>query len=201
MEIDIEVPNGVEIAAFFEQLSVAIDEQTPALFRSLGDVLVADVKKRIITSNTGTWAPASKWLRAKTGQSKVLLGAEKYVRASITRAALKIVGRSGKWTLTQHHEGFVNKLADPSERRDQHGRVVLKIKDPDAINLYRELRKTREGKVVPRASVFAFIPKKAGITPARQIWPTQDQADALTRPVFSRWLNGLVKQVGGALIR
>lgn len=200
VSVNVELINGQEIEDFFTSLPVQIDLQKAVLFRSLGDALVNDVQERIRTSNRGTWAPASKWLRAKTGQSKVLLGAEKYIRAQITKNALKIIGKSGKWTLTQHHTGFENALRDPSEEVDEHGRVVIKIKDPRVLNLYVEMRRKRDGSATPRASVFAFAPKRAGRTPARQIWPTEAQANAISEPIASRWFAKVIQDAGGRLI-
>jgi hypothetical protein len=198
--VNVELINGQEVIDFFTNLPVQIDAQRGTLFRSLGDALVNDVKDRIRTSNNGAWAPASKWLKAKTGQSKVLLGAEKYVRAQITKDSLKIVGKSSKWTLTQHHLGFENKLLDPSEPIDSHGRVVIKIKDPRVLNLYVEMRRKRDGTTVPRATVFAFAPKKPGRTPARQIWPTEMRANVIANPIASRWFAKVIQDAGGKVL-
>lgn len=177
----------------FLGLSRALTEQQPALFRSLGDALVSDVKRRIMTSDGGAWAPCSKWLKAKSGQSKVLLGAEKFVRAKVTEAGLRVVGKSGKWTLTQHHEGFENDLADNGDKFDAFGRVIIKIKDAAPLALYQEFRQKRDGTKVPRAAVFAFVPKRAGKTPARKIWTGGEEARAIIQPIASRWLNKIVE--------
>jgi hypothetical protein len=197
---DIILVNGKETQAFLNEVNEAVVTERPSLFRSLGEVLVADVKRRIMTSDDGKWAPASKWLRAKTGQSKVLLGAEKFVRYQFTRDMLHVLGKSGKWTLTQHHEGFENKLVDPSEPRDPYGRVILKIKDGNPLKLYVEMRRKRDGTVTQRTQTFSFIAKKIGRTPARKIWANEQEVIKMATPVSSRWFETLIRKAGGSLV-
>jgi hypothetical protein len=72
---------------------------------------------------------------SKTGQSKVLLGAEKYVRSRVSPRRLEIVGKGGKWNLDMHHQGFENALLDPNEPQDDHGRVILRLRDPRPLGL------------------------------------------------------------------
>lgn len=198
---NIEIINGQAVQDFIKKLQRMLQEQQPTLFRSLGDYFVKDAQDRIKTSDNGAWAAGSKWLKAKTGQTKVLLGAEKYVRMSVTQQGLKILGKGGKWSLTQHHEGFTNQLTDPSEKFDEHGRVVIKLKDPTVLNLYTEFRKKRDGSVTPKSQVFAFVAKKAGVTPARKIWLNAQEAEAAAQPIISRWLGKVVADAGGSLVR
>jgi hypothetical protein len=196
--IEIKLEGFDELLAATGKLPKAISSQLPALFRSLGVALVDNVKSRIISRDGGTWAGASKWARAKTGQNfPTLLGAEKYVRMSVSGTTLKVFGQTGKsWTLTQHHEGFQNELSSADEERDSAGRIVLQIKDPVPLNLYAEYRKKRDGSVVPRASVFCFVPKRAGQTPARRIWPTEAEANEIAQPIGSRWLEKVKQEAG-----
>lgn len=198
--IEVQLRNGVETKDFLRKLEVALREQLPSLFRTLGDTYVADVKHRIISQDDGKWAPASKWLKAKTGQSRVLDGMEKYVKARISATQLAIVSTAIGWSLSMHDQGFENKLVGPRESLDGHGRVELKIKDGRPLNLYVELKRKRDGSTVPRSQTFAFVPKKPGHTPARKIWPTADEAVRLGNPIASRWLNQIVKAAGGSLI-
>lgn len=200
MPIKVEFPDGVKAKDYLAKLNSAINEGMPSLFRSLGDIYVADVKHRIISQDDGKWAPASKWLKAKSGQSVVLDGTEKYVKARVTKNALSIYGSQRGWSFTQHHEGFENALVGPGEERDAHGRVVLQIKDPRPLNLYVEYRKKRDGSSIPRATVFAFVAKRAGRTPARKIWATAEEAIRLGQPTASRWLAKIVKDTGGSLV-
>lgn len=195
--MEVIVSGVAEAKAFFNAVRERIASELPTLFRSLGDVLVADVKQRIITSDGGAWAPASKWLRAKSGQSKVLLGMEKYVRFRLSRGNLKILGKGGLWTLTQHHEGFVNQLAGASEKFDIDGRVLIPIKDAEPLGLYAEMRRGRMGG--QRAQVFAFVPKRAGRTPARKVWTGGEEAAAMCQPIASRWLERIVEDAKAAM--
>lgn len=200
MPIEVTLENGVEAQAFFAKVNEAIRTELPSLFRSLGDVYVADVKRRIVTSDGGSWAPASKWLRAKTGQSKVLLGVEKYIKARISNNKLSIVSTARSFSLSDHDKGFTNAVEGPGEKHDEHGRVVLNIKDGRPLNLYTEMRK-RRGVAAPVSQTFAFIARKAGVTPARKIWPTVPEAISLGQPIGFKWLEALVKQAGGNLVR
>lgn len=202
MPIDVQFIGYTDAKKALADIETGIAEGLPSLFRSLGDLYVENVKHRIITRNDGQWAPASKWARAKTGQAfPTLLGAEKYVKARVTKNSLSIVSTARGWSLTQHHDGFENKLTGPGDKFDSNGRVVLKIKDPRPLNLYTEMRKARNGKQTPRSTTFAFKPRKPGHTPARKIWPTADEAISLGQPIASRWLNQIVTKAGGSIVR
>jgi hypothetical protein len=180
--ITIAIVNGRETSHVLETLDGYITSQKEPLFRSLGDAIVANVQRRIKSQDGGRWTKASKWLRAKSGQSKVLLGAEKYVRSRVSPRRLEIVGKGGKWTLDMHHQGFENALLDPNEPQDDHGRVILRLRDPRPLGL--------------KAKTFAFVPHRAGHTPARKIWPNHEEADRLIAPLASRWLAMLAKEAG-----
>lgn len=200
MPIQVEITNLKEAKAILAAIDRGITDGMQSVFRSLGDVYVADVKRRIISQNDGTWAPASKWLKAKTGGTRVLDGAEKYVKARISQKQLAIVSTARGWSLSDHDQGFTNKLVGPGDSLDKDGRVELTIRDPRPLNLYTELRKKRDGTSVPRSTTFAFKPTRAGVTPARQIWPTAEQAIKLGHPIASRWLTEIVKKAGGSVI-
>jgi hypothetical protein len=200
MAIHVTLTNGVEARDFLRRLDQRIKDTLPALFRSLGDIYVADVKHRIISQDKGRWAPASKWLRAKKGHSRVLDGAERFIRARVNASRLAIVSTARGWSLTQHHDGFENQLTGPKDQFDDQGRVVLKLRDGRPLNHYVEMRRKRDGSTTPRASVFAFIATKAGVTPARKIWPNTDEAIRLGNPTASRWLNKVVREAGGSIV-
>jgi hypothetical protein len=189
--MEIIVKNAEEARAALQAIREKITSELPSLYRTLGDSLVENVKRRMVTSDDGRWAPGSKWLRAKTGQNKVLLGQEKYVRFRIAGGTLKILGKGGKWTLTQHHEGFVNDLAGSGEQFDEHGRVILKIKDGNPLNLYVQMRRSGLGQ---QSQVFMFVPKKVGKTPARKIWPTGEETAVIGQPIATRWLERVVAE-------
>lgn len=199
VEIVITLVGFDKVKNFTSEMRTAYQRGITVLFRSLGVALVENIRHRIISRNEGQWSPASKWARAKTGQNfPTLLGAEKYVKMSLTSKALLIYGRTGKsWTLTQHHEGFTNELKGPEEEQDEHGRVVLHIKNPEPLSLYAEYRKNRKGETVPRATVFAFKPMRPGVTPGRKIWPTAGEATLVAQPIASKWLQKMVEEAGG----
>jgi hypothetical protein len=199
--IQVTLRNGVETKAFLKKVEIALREQLPSLFRTLGDVYVHDVKKRIITQNNGMWAPASKWLKAKNGHTRVLDGMEKYVRARVSQKQLAIVSTARNWTLSMHHEGFENKLVGPGEKMDQHGRVELKIRDGRPLNLYTELKNRRDASKGVRSQTFSFVPKNPGRTPPRKIWPREDEAIKLGNPPASAWLRKIIRDAGGSLVR
>ncbi len=194
VEVQVKIVNEEKIEAMFKSLGTSINEKLPLLYNAVGPALVTNIRRRIQSQDGGKWQPASKWLRAKSGQSQVLKGAERYVNYRIAAKGLEVLGKGGKWTLTQHHEGFENKLADPSEPRDGHGRVILTIKDAAPLHLYQEFRRRRNGQRVGVKTTFAFVPQKPGHTPARKIWPTQAEAQRIVDPLSSRWLTKLVQE-------
>lgn len=197
---EVKVLNGEEAQVFFDRLKTALSDQRIDLFRSIGAQAVKRVQHRIVTQDDGRWAPVSKWIRAKTGQEKALLGTEKFIRFTATRNKLRVVGHGGKWTHTQHDEGFQNELESPTEKHDERGRVVLKIKDARPIAIYQETRRVK-GQQVARATVFAFKPKRRGRTPARKIWDTPEEVLEYADPIASRWLEKVVMETGGSLVR
>lgn len=195
MQLEITFVGLKEAIAAYAGLQEQLETGIPRLMLTLGTALVEDVKTRIIRRDNGSWAPASKWARAKTGYSfPTLLGAEKYVRLSIRSKGAAVVAQTPKeWTLTQHHEGFENKLYNDGEETDEHGRVTLKIKDAGPLNLYQEFkRKTNQ----PIATVFKFVPQKPGHTPARKIWPGLSEIEQVAQPVASRWLKQVLSDAG-----
>lgn len=202
MPISVELRNGVETKDFLAKVSDAIRTQLPNLFRSLGDAYVNDVTRRIQTQDDGRWAKLSKWGRAKTGQDTPLLGTEKYIKARVSAAGLSIVSTARGFSMSDHDKGFVNKPTSPDDEFDDFGRVVIKVKDGRPLNLYTEMRRNRKsGEQVPRAQVFAFKAGRPGVTPARKIWATTDEAIAIGQPIASRWLQQIVNQAGGSLVR
>ena len=166
--------NARDVERKIVRIQTRITRQVPRLMRILSRVLRDDVKKRIATKDGGSWAPISKWGRAK-GKNRALSGAGVFVKA-------RVVGQQGQvyaetpqnkegqnWSLTQHHKGFVNDVRPGSI-------VIIPLKRPGALGLPRNRR------------TFAFIERRAGKTPARKIWPGRDQAFALMRPLTLKWL-------------
>lgn len=187
VELNVTMNGGAEAKAFFVRLDSANKKMGP-LFRSLGQLYVKDTQDRIKSQDGGRWVKASKWVRAKTGQSKPLLGAERYVKYVATDTSLKLTGNAPGWTLTMHQEGFVNKLRGPGDEEGEKGRVVIRLKDG------RPLGK-------PNATSFAFVPKRPGVTPPRKIWPSIEDAVRIGQPVASAFYNKMVRDAGRGVVK
>ena len=146
--------------------------------------MTEDVKKRIVSQNENKWPVLSKWVRAKKDPQRALQGAEEFVKFRVSAVGLEVYGDTGKeWTLTQHHQGFINKADDIGA----DGRVTIDIVNPGPLAL-------------PSGGPFSWLFKgSSGATPARQIWPNDQQGVQIALPVASRWLEALVKRIEGSL--
>ncbi len=175
--------NANAVAGTLDGLSRKIRAQFPMLLDQIGRAFVKDVKDRIKSADHGTWRKPSKWTMAKKGVAKSLIGAENYVFYRVTGMKLTIFDKTpGKWTLTQHEQGFENKLSRPEEMVGE--RVRLVIVDPAPLGL-------------SKPGSFMFVPKRAGITPPRKIWTTPGEAKKITDPIAFRWLSKLVSETQG----
>lgn len=181
----LEIKTNAETAGqTLEAIAKRISELLPQLFTESGRALVKDVQDRIQSQDHNTWALASKWVNAKKGTTHALKGIERFIFYRLVGdKKLELYGKTdGKWTISQHHEGFENKLADEKEKVGE--RVRLKIVNPGPLGL-------------SSARDFYFIPKHAGKTPARKIWPTTEDAAKVVYPVGFRWLRRLVLETPG----
>lgn len=175
------VTNAPEAAAILEKINSEIAAGYVSLYSGLGRLLQKDVQDRIESQDDGKWAHASKWIQAKKGTDhKILEGAGRYVKYSATKDALTVYGETpGEWTLSMHHEGFLN------ESEIEHdGRVTIDIVNPGPLGLS------------PGATKFSWIPKNVtpDKTPARKIWPSEEEAVSIITPVYSRWLQATVNR-------
>lgn len=116
------------------------------------------------------WVHNSKWIDAKKGRGhRPLHTLAPLIRPTMTS---KMRGRvafhsPGNWTLTQHHQGFT---------KEAHGREVeINIVDPSPLGLSRGTDK------------FKFLWKNDSKTPARRIWPTEQQANNIAGSLLLRW--------------
>lgn len=124
------------------------------------------------------WEESSKWVKAKTGQFKVLHGQGQYVQYSARANYGSVFFASpGQYTLTQHEAGFTT---PPS-----NSRVDLDLKAP----YFLSAKPGSQGSY--RSSKFSFMSKRASVTPARKQWPTEDEAWAYGRPYIERWLTSV----------
>jgi hypothetical protein len=170
--------NAPDVAKRFEELVPYIRQHQIELFGELGEAFVANVRKRIQTQDDGSWQEVSKWVRAKKGVDVPLKGADRFVHWRASEQEGQVYAETdGDWTLTQHHQGFVNKEADIGN----DGRIEIDIIDPSPLGL------TSPGK-------FSWIAKKGpGHTPARKIWPDDNEIREITLPISSKWLERVVQ--------
>jgi hypothetical protein len=179
--------NAANVADFFRKLQEQVDETRGVLLTALGRDLMENTQRRIKTANDGTWAPPSKWVQAKKGVNQALVGTEKYVKFRVLRDNLELYADiPGNWTFEQHEKGFKNVPFDKTEERDEHGRVHLELANPSALNY--------------RFKVFAFVPRRAGTVPPRQVWPNNKQTSDVVIPIASRWLKIAVEKAGGSVL-
>lgn len=180
----LEIKTNVEaVVETLDQLSKRLKSQLPALLEQLGVALREDVKQRIKSGDDGTWHQPSKWTMAKKGVVKSLVGAENYVFYRVTSGKLTIFAKTpGEWTLTQHEQGFQNKLAREDEKVGEH--VRLRIVNPAPLGL-------------KKPGDFYFVPKRAGVTPPRKIWTTPERALKIATPIAFRWLKKVASETRG----
>lgn len=175
--------NAKAVALAFNELSIKIAHQQGSLFKQMGAIVVNNVKERIKSQDEGRWAKMSKWTSAKKNPARVLEGAEEFVKFRATSDKLEIISDTkGEWTLSQHHEGFENK-----EDHREGDKIVIDIINPGPLGL----TSVPDGK-------FSWIPRAGThLTPARKIWPTEEETKALILPIASKWLNKLIADTMG----
>lgn len=170
--------NARGVAAEVDKLDASMSAGTQQLLLQIGQKITEDTKNRIRSQDSGRWAAASKWTQAKTGQERVLLGIEKYLQMKATATTLQVYADTdGEWTFTQHDQGFENK-----QDHFDGEKIEIEIEDPGPLGL----------SALP-GGVFAWSPKNgAGRTPARKIWPTDEEVNAMVQPIASRWLQAQI---------
>lgn len=182
----LEIKTNVDaVVRDLNDLANKIRTGMPVLLDQIGKALVKDVQDRIQSADHGTWKPPSKWVRAKKGVEKALVGAEKFVFWRVAGLKLSVYGKTpGDWTLSMHDKGFENFEASADEIKNMdNGRVVLRLANPAALGV-----KTNE---------FRFIPKHAGTTPRRKIWATPEDAARIASPIAFRWISKTISEAHG----
>lgn len=174
------ITNASDAAATLERINSEIAASYSTLYGQLGRASQKDVQDRIASQDEGKWAGASKWIQAKKNATRVLEGAEAFVKYDADAKGVSVYGDTGaEWTLTQHDEGFEN---EPEIEAD--GRIEIDIVNPGPLGLGTGTTK------------FSWIPR--GIapdkTPARKIWPTEAEAVAIITPIYSRWLQATLNR-------
>lgn len=170
--------NAADVSQKLDRLNDDIKFSLPLLWQQIGPRLVDDVRNRITTQDGGRWADLSKWVKAKKTVFRALQGTEQYVKWKQSGDGMVVYGdMPSDWTFTQHHDGFENK-----EDHKANGRITIDIVNPGPLG-----RKS--------AGPFSWIPTGETFrTPARQIWPTNEQARTIVLPIASRWLESVVNR-------
>lgn len=143
--------------------------QVKVLFGALGRKLRDDVRRRITTQGDGSWAPLSKWTRARTGRRKALITERRRVVFIVKPKRLDIVylERSSEWDLTSHHRGFTT----PGFRGKK---AVIPLRNPSALGV--------KGNSI---TIFSAKPSKV---PARPVWTPRNKILRILKPITSAWV-------------
>lgn len=177
MEIYIET-NAPDVARRLQELAPYIKQHQIELFGELGELFLADVRKRIQTQDGGSWAEVSKWVRAKKGVDVPLKNADRFVHFRFDSDTVEIYDETdGDWNLSQHDKGFVNKQDSESD-----GRIKIDIVDPSPLGL-------------SKAGPFMWVAQHGPAhTPARRIWPNETEVRAISLPITSKWLERIITE-------
>ena len=130
-------------------------------------------RKRITTQGDGSWAPLSKWTRAKTGRRKALITERQNIKYRKTRLGVEIFhdSPSPNWSLATHARGFTR----PAVR----GKVVIPLKVPSILGVNKPYI------VLPKGS-------PATVTPPRPVFENDDTVmRKVIRPQIRLWLQEL----------
>jgi hypothetical protein len=161
--------NTTSASRYINGMERRIDRALPGLWRQLAMPLKADVRTRLSTADGGRWAKPSKWIRAKKNARKALTGLGSRIRSRYTQRSLSIYFESpGDWTLTQHHDGFT--------KLPTLGNVTIRIKNPRPLGLSRGTK------------WFRFFNSRPSVVPARKVWPSEVEAEAIVTPIASQWI-------------
>lgn len=150
-----------------------------ALMMALGREFRDDVRDRINSRDNGSWAPASKWTRAKKNTNRALAGQARNIsyrlvndrKAEVIYSAVNSQGK--QISITEHHFGKV---------LSADGKLTsIPITNPSPLRL------------PSGTSKFYFRWRKSAVVPARKIWPdAPGEAAQIAKPVLSKWVNTVV---------
>lgn len=130
-------------------------------------------RARITSQGDGTWAPLSKWTRAKTGRRKALITERPRIKFRHVKAGVVIYhdSPSNEWDLAKHGRGFTR----PAVR----GKVVIPLKAPRILGVNKPYI------VLPRGSPATY-------TPPRVVFERDDIImRKVVRPELRKWVNEL----------
>lgn len=135
-----------------------------------------EVQKNLNTQGGvyGRWVPASKWIVAKEGRSKLFPDAAERIRVQATPSRAAVVfDAPGNYTLTQHQDGFT---IPPTGTR-----ITLDLKQPSALGITR--------------SKFSFVSTRPSRVPPRRMWPTDQAAKKTAEPLVVQWAKRLEQEL------
>jgi hypothetical protein len=159
-------------------------EKVRPLLTRIGRSLRDDSKKRISSQDGGTYAPLSKWTRARTGRRKAFITQRKGIGFRVKGPLLSIghtvihtdTSDNKQWNFNQHARGFTTPAGTHP--------VSIKIRNPKA------LKKPR-----PEPGGMMILHKyKKQETPARQVFPNPFQAQRIIRRDAEIWLRNIAKR-------
>lgn len=181
MAASIYIRNEKAVRDALKRIDKALLAERPALFQTLGRVLVDDIRDRMDTRGHGSWAPPSKWILAKKNARAALAGQSKNVRFQAFPDKLVVFFSSPKqWTLTQHNDGFTV--------QPDGSRVTIPLQNPSALSLPGS------------AKTFSFISRKPSVVPARRSWPTEAEALAKINVPVSLWIRKTLTGIPGVRV-
>lgn len=142
--------------------------QVKVLFGALGRKVRDDVRKRITTQGDGSWAPLSKWTRARTGRRKALITERSRVTFIVkpNRVEIVYIERSNNWNLTKHHRGFKNSGFSGKK-------VTIPLRNPGALKV--------------SGNSLTILSAKPSVVPARTVWTPAGKLRRIALPVVNAW--------------
>lgn len=143
------------------------------LLRALGRGGRDIAKKQITTQGGGNWPKLSKWTRARTGRRRALTTERERITFRLKPAKAEVVyaERSNDWNLTKHHKGFTTKGT-------RNKRVTVPLRNPAVLRVKRP--------------AISFKNSQDSVTPARNVWGTQAQHNAMAQAETDRWVRRLI---------
>lgn len=148
--------------------------RTSVLSSRMGRALVEDARRRIATQGGGSWAPLSKWTRARTGRDLALITEMENISFKLIGGQLVIGHDSdGSWSLDDHEKGFTTAPDVPS---------TISLKRPELLGV------TGNSIHIRRA--------KNSITPARRVFPNQAEAHDVVEPIVRKWVADIIRRSG-----
>lgn len=177
----VQIRNQQQVLAALKRIDVALKAGMMPLFNESGRALRDFTQKRISTSDGGNWKPVSKWIRAKKNTTKALAGMQSRIKFKSMPTQMELYFESpGNWAISDHDKGFTVGATGK--------RVTIPLRNPAALGL------------PSKALSFSFISRRDSVVPARKVWPTDKEAEAILVPIVSRWVRRTLGAVPGVRV-